>query len=201
MYTPANFKITDTSEAVAFMQRYSFATLISVSSGLPVATHLPFVVQEKYGKIYLSSHLAKANPQSTDLLNKTALVIFSEPHAYVSPKHYEKELNVPTWNYLAVHAYGKTIITHGEDAEMDALERMINYYDQEYSQQWAGLPYDYKSKLCKAITIFEIEVTDLQGKKKLSQNRSETDRQNIIVAFTNSADYNERVIAEYMHKE
>ncbi|MBS7565251.1 FMN-binding negative transcriptional regulator [Mucilaginibacter sp. Bleaf8] len=201
MYTPKHFQITDTSEAVAFMQRYSFATLISINDNLPIAAHLPFVVKEQEGKVILSSHLAKPNPQSDDLTHGTALVIFAEPHAYIAPKHYEKELNVPTWNYLAVHAYGKPVSVNDEHQQLKALEEMISYYDADYLQQWAGLPIEYKLKLCKGITVFEMEVTDLQGKKKLSQNRSAIDKQSITTALSNSSNDNEKIIAEYMRKE
>src|SRR4051812_31118567 len=88
MYTPKHFLITDTQEAVSFMQRYSFATIVTVNNGVPSATHLPFVVSQQGDQIVLTSHFAKANPQSTEILNGRPLVIFAEPHAYISPKHY-----------------------------------------------------------------------------------------------------------------
>ena len=92
MYTPRPFELTDTNEAVAFIQRYSFGTLISVIDGEPVATHLPFVIKQYDDQVIISSHLAKPNVQSQHLLNGTSLVIFTEPHAYIAPKHYEQEL-------------------------------------------------------------------------------------------------------------
>jgi transcriptional regulator len=92
MYTPKHFELTNTSEAVAFMQRYSFATLINVIDDLPVATHLPFVITHNGDQVILSSHLAKPNVQAQHLLAGTSLVIFTEPHAYIAPKHYETTL-------------------------------------------------------------------------------------------------------------
>jgi len=201
VYIPKHFHIGDTSEAVSFMQRYSFATLVNVSNGLSVATHLPFLVEQQGDDVILSSHLAKANQQSDDLLNGKSLVIFTEPHAYIAPKLYEKELNVPTWNYIAVHAYGHAQLVEDEVEQLNELERMISFYDTDYLAQWSGLPLDYKLKLCKGIAMFNIKVTDLQGKKKLSQNRTDTDQQSIINAFSNSADVNEHTIADYMAKE
>ncbi|WP_342648671.1 FMN-binding negative transcriptional regulator [Mucilaginibacter sp. CSA2-8R] len=198
MYIPKHFNISDIGEAVNFMQRYSFATLINVSGGLPVATHLPFVVEQHDERVVLYSHLAKANTQSADLLSGNSLVIFTEPHAYIAPKLYEKELNVPTWNYLAVHAYGQVQLVEDETEQLRELERMITYYDAGYLKQWSGFPLEYKLKLCKGIVLFKITVTDLQGKKKLSQNRTDTDRQSIISAFSHSTDANEQTIADYM---
>jgi transcriptional regulator len=183
------------------MERYSFATLVNVSGGAPVATHLPFLVEQRGDEIILSSHLAKANHQSEDLLNGKSLVIFTEPHAYIAPKLYAKELNVPTWNYIAIHAYGEAHIVENEAEQMQELGRMISFYDTEYLKQWSGLPLEYKLKLCKGIVMFKIKVSDLQGKKKLSQNRNDIDRESIINAFKHSTDLNEQTIAEYMVKD
>ena len=183
------------------MKQYSFATLINVVDNVPVATHLPFLIKQEGDQVILSSHLAKANPQSDHITSGTSLIIFTEPHAYISPQHYEKELNVPTWNYIAVHAYGETKVVDDEAQQLVALEEMIASYDTAYLQQWAGIPMDYKLKMCKAIVVFDITVTDLQGKKKLSQNRTDADRESIIKAFANSADANEQVIGEYMQAE
>jgi transcriptional regulator len=198
MYIPSFNKFPDQQEAVAFMQRYSFATIISVKDGLPVATHLPFLVKEKDDKIILSSHFAKANPQSADIIGTTALVIFTEPHAYISPKHYEKVESVPTWNYLAVHAYGKCTLLDGEQNKAGVLQEMIQHYDAGYLEQWNSLPNDYKQKMMNGIVAFEIVVGDLQAKKKLSQNRAETERENIINDLSKAQDSNEKEIAEYM---
>ncbi|WP_311947679.1 FMN-binding negative transcriptional regulator [Mucilaginibacter terrae] len=201
MYTPKHFELTDVAEAVAFMKQYSFATLINVNGNIPEATHLPFLIKQEGEQVILSSHLARANPQAEYIAKGTSLIIFTEPHAYIAPTHYEKELNVPTWNYIAIHAYGEAKIVTDEVAQLKALEEMIASYDAAYLQQWAGLPIDYKLKLCKAIVVFNITVTDLQGKKKLSQNRNDADRESIIKAFSQSKDFNEQVIGEYMRKE
>lgn len=201
MYTPKHFELTDVAEAVAFMKQYSFATLVNSNADIPEATHLPFLIKQEGAKAVLSSHLAKANPQAEYIDNGKSLVIFTEPHAYIAPAHYEKELNVPTWNYIAIHAYGEAKIVTDETAQLKALEDMIASYDTAYLQQWADLPMDYKLKMSKGIVVFDIEVTDLQGKKKLSQNRNDVDREAIIKAFSQSKDMNELVIGEYMRKE
>ncbi len=146
------------------------------------------------------SHFAKANPHSAQILDKVSLVIFTEPHAYITPKLYEKEESVPTWNYIAVHAYGKAVIIESEEQKAELLQHTIEQYDANYLEQYQKLPSDFKSKMMKGIVAFEIEVTDLQAKKKLSQNRSEIEKENIINSLSQSSDTNEKEIAVYMQK-
>jgi len=198
MYIPGFNSFTDGQEVVAFMQRYSFATIVTQINGLPVATHLPFLVKVDGDKLLLQAHFAKANPQWKEIEGYISLVIFTEPHAYISPVNYEKAENVPTWNYIAVHAYGKAQILDSVEQKTELLKHTINTFDSAYLQQWEGLSEQYKSKMMNGIVAFEIEVTDLQAKKKLSQNRSELERENIITSLGKSHDTNEREIAAYM---
>jgi len=198
MYIPSFNKFEDLQQVVAFMQRYSFATIVTVKDGTPTATHLPFIIKQQDNKIIVSSHFAKANPQSSDINNTGALVIFTEPHAYISPKNYEKDTNVPTWNYLAVHAYGKCTLLDGEEKKDALLKEMIDFYERDYQQQWDSLPADYKSRMMNGIVAFEMVVNDLQAKKKLSQNRSDVERENIIQILSQSKKPNEQDIADYM---
>jgi len=200
MYTPSFNSFTDRQGIIAFMQRYSFATIVTQIDGLPVATHLPFLVKDGGDKILLQAHFAKANPQWKELGGNTSLVIFTEPHAYISPNNYEKAENVPTWNYIAVHAYGKAQILDSVEQKTEILKHTINAFESTYLQQWDALPEQYGSKMMNGIVAFEIEVTDLQAKKKLSQNRSEKEIENIINSLEKSADTNEREIAAYMSK-
>ena len=198
MYTPKHFQLSDEQEAISFMQRYSFATIVTATDNVPFATHIPFLVEKRCDQIILASHFAKANPQASEIVGKDILVIFTEPHAYISPKYYEKETNVPTWNYIAVHAYGKaTILPEGEQTA-GLLARMISNYEADYLTQWNGLPDEYKQRMMKGIVAFEIVVDDLQGKQKLSQNRSEVEQENIINALSKSNDTTEAEIARYM---
>ncbi|MBD1392184.1 FMN-binding negative transcriptional regulator [Mucilaginibacter glaciei] len=197
MYTPKYNQLTDHQQAVDFMRKYSFATIVTVANGLPTATHLPFVVEQRDDQIVLISHFAKANHQAVEIFECTPLVIFTEPHAYISPTHYEKEQNVPTWNYIAVHAYGKATRV---DNAAQVLEKTIDFYEAAYLTQWNSLPQEYKTKMMNGIVAFEIMVDDFQGKSKLSQNRSSIERENIVTAFAASNDRNERDIAAYMQK-
>lgn len=198
MYIPKINLSTDIEEIVAFMKRFSFATIITVKNNLPIATHLPFVISIQDNNIILTSHFARANEQWEDIENNENLVIFSEPHAYISPKNYDKELSVPTWNYISIHAYGKGKLITETDNIFKVLESIIDYYDTSYRQQWDNLPEDYRLKMSKGIVAFEILVTNLQAKKKLSQNRTVPEQQKIISALSKSNDHNEQLIAEYM---
>ena len=198
MYIPKNFLVTDQQEAIGFMQRYSFATLVTVSNGIPSATHLPFLVTLRGKEVILSSHFAKANPQASEILEGNPLVIFTEPHAYISPKHYEQVNSVPTWNYIAVHAYGKATLLESVEKKVALLEQTIRFYEAEYFGQCENLPNDFKLKMMQGIVGFEIVVSDLQGKKKLSQNKSEKERDNIIEGLSNQPDTASKEIAGYM---
>ncbi|MFN8349394.1 MAG: FMN-binding negative transcriptional regulator [Spirosomataceae bacterium] len=200
MYIPKINLTTDKAEITAFMQAFSFATVITAKDNFPTATHLPFVVSVKDDTLILTSHFAKANEQWQDIENNNVLVIFSEPHAYISPKNYDQELNVPTWNYIAVHAYGQGKLITETAKALEVLETTIDNYENTYRNQWDTFPEDYKLRMAKGIVAFEIIVTDVQAKKKLSQNRTETEQKKIIDTLSESKDANARLIAEYMKR-
>ncbi|MBX3241607.1 MAG: FMN-binding negative transcriptional regulator [Chitinophagaceae bacterium] len=201
MYIPKINLATDRGEIVEFMKQFGFATIITAKDSFPVATHLPFVISVKDDNMVLISHFARANEQWKEIENNKVLVIFSEPHAYISTKNYDKELNVPTWNYISVHAYGQGKILTETKQVINLLETTIDNYEASYRQQWERLPEEYKLKMSKGIVAFEILVTELQAKKKLSQNRSDSERQRIIDTLSKSNDSNEQSIAEFMQKE
>ena len=198
MYIPSFNSFTERQDIIAFMQRYSFASIVTVIDGKPEATHLPFLVKEENDKLILRSHFAKANPQAKSITESDSLVIFTEPHAYISPSNYETEKVVPTWNYIAVHAYGKATLLQSIEQKAELLKHTINTFEAGYFKQWEGLPEDYKLKMMNGIVAFEIEVTDLQAKKKLSQNRTGVEKDNIINSLEKSTDTNERELAAYM---
>jgi transcriptional regulator len=198
MYIPNQFAATDTVELLAFMKHYSFATIVTAKDNVPLATHLPFAVSTREDKVILTSHFAKANTQWRQIVDRVNLVIFSEPHAYISPTHYDNEQSVPTWNYVAVHAYGAATIINDRDQAFEALEKMIDTYEEGYRKQWADLSQDYKLRMLNGIVPFDIVVTDLQGSKKLSQNKTEQEQQRIIDTLSASTDSTARQIADYM---
>lgn len=201
MYIPKVNLMTDRTEIVEFIKRFSFATLITSKDNFPTATHLPFVVTIKGDNIILTSHFAKANEHWQDIENDSVLVIFSEPQAYISTRNYDKEVNVPTWNYISIHAYGQGKLITETEKIFEILEKTIDNYETSYRQRWDSFPEDYKLKMSNGIMAFEIIVTDLQAKKKLSQNRAETEQRKIIDTLSKSSDTNEKLIAEYMKEE
>lgn len=200
MYIPSTNQMNDRPEIVDFMRRFSFATIISTKQGTPVATHLPFVTEDREGTLVLISHFARANDHWKYIENQTVLVIFTEPHAYISTAHYDKLLNVPTWNYVAVHAYGTVALMDGYEKTVAILEKTIDNYESAYQSQWNDFPDEYKMRMSKGIVAFELTVSDLQAKQKLSQNRSESEKQRIMAALAQSEDTNGKLIADFMQK-
>ena len=198
MYIPKFFEETDQKKLLAFMREFNFATLITSENDFPFATHLPFIIEKRAEKIFLLAHLARANLHWQQFESNEILVIFQAPHAYVSPLLYEKLENVPTWNYIAVHAYGRAKLFPPVE-NLRLLEKQVKAFDQKYFQtNWQKISDDYKINLAKGVVAFEIEVTDLQGKKKLNQNKTGKDAQNVIEAFEKSDSENEQLIAKYM---
>lgn len=198
MYTPGLYQFQDQQEMLQFMKHYSFATIITVKDNVPIATHLPFSIDQVADQIILSSHFGAANEQAKYIEENTSLVIFSEPHAYISPSHYDKHESVPTWDYIAVHAYGKCRVITDEAIKIKMLEQMIHTYEKEYMQQWDTLSDKFKTGMMKGIVAFELEVTDLQGSKKLSQNKTVAERERIIQHLEHSTASVEQELAKHL---
>ena len=198
MYISKANQVFDKSEMVSFMKRFSFATIVSTVDQIPQATHLPFTVMYEDGIITLDAHFAKANPHWKIIENQKALVIFAEPHAYISPKHYDKIESVPTWNYYAVHAYGDcTLVTDRAEAIL-SLENMIMTYEADYKAQWDSLADGFKDKMLHGIVAFRMTVTEIQASQKMSQNKTVHEQERIISTLKASDQSTENTMAEYM---
>jgi len=198
MYTPDHFKIENKSEIISFVNEYSFATIITVKNNYQSSTHLPFIVKEENNELYLISHFAKANEQWKELDSNKVLVIFSEPHAYISPKNYDTEKNVPTWNYVSVQMYGDGIVVDSVEETVEILKETILTYESNYLAQWDSLPDTFKSNLIRGIVAFKIKVTDIQAKKKASQNRSDFEKKKIQETLSKSENELERKMANFI---
>ncbi len=201
MYIPPYYKENDEQKLIEFMQTYNFAILISTNDSNMCATHLPFVIEKRGEKIILVCHMAKANPQWQLFTLNEVLVIFQGPHAYISPTHYEKEQNVPTWNYIAVHATGKTKLISKPSEVIALMEKTINHFEKQFYKQWKNLSTEYVNGMLKAIVAFEIEVTKLEGKFKLSQNKTKNEQQNIVESLEKSDDTIQNEISKEMKKK
>lgn len=191
MYRPAIFQEDDVETLVAFMRANSFATLVSISEGIPCASHIPLVVTVEADVVKLTGHLARQNPQWQAFATAESLAIFTGPHAYISPTLYEKHESVPTWNYIAVHAYGMPRLLTFEDAPeaMDTMiESMVDTYEARYKDHWHSLSQRFREGMMQGIIGFEMTVTRLEGKYKLSQNKSLRDQQHISESLRQSPD-------------
>jgi transcriptional regulator len=200
MYVPKIYAETEKEAIVAFMRQYSFATIVTVNNGFQSANHLPFVITEHGDELMLTSHFAKSNTQWQAVTNGQVLVIFNEPHAYISPGLYNSKLSVPTWNYMAVHAYGMARIIVDENEVTAALEEMIQAFEPNYKKQWDEIPGTWKSHQTSGIVVFKIKVTSLQAKKKLSQNKREDERIRIAASLSGSWRETDKAIADLMTK-
>lgn len=192
MYIPPQFREEDSEKLLEFMQANSFATLVSVLDGVPFASHIPLVVtvDQEHDTIKLIGHLAKANPHWQAFGVGESLAIFSGAHAYVSPSLYEQQQNVPTWNYIAVHAYGTVtpiVWTAAPEAMHGMINGMIASYEPAYQAQWDTLSDTYRHGMMQGIVGFELLVARLEGKYKLSQNRSLMDQHRVAQALGQSA--------------
>jgi transcriptional regulator len=201
MYLPPHFQVTEPAKLVEAMRRYSFATLITHADGAPFATHLPLIYREQPRTPgTLIGHVARANPQWQHFAaGAETLAIFHGPHAYVSPSWYATELAVPTWNYIAIHAYGVPRVIDDEAWVEALVDELVQIYESSQPQPWANqLPREFKTKLLKAIVGFEMPLTRIEGKFKLSQNRPPDDVAGVIAALNGSPHADGRAIAEAM---
>ena len=191
MYIPKAFREDDINTLHKLMREYGFATLITQHEGVPFATHLPFILHPQPGPYgTLLAHMERANPQWHDFVDEQeVLVIFQGPHAYVSPSWYEVELSVPTWNYAVVHAYGIPRLIEDQVKLYNLLKSLIHTHEAHFEKPWPfNLPDDYLQKMMHGIVGFEIEIARLEGKFKLSQNRTSIERENVIAALQESRD-------------
>jgi len=204
MYIPKPNKLDDKTDIFDLMESSSFATVVTIDDvGLPFATHVPVVLDRTHGPNgMLISHIARANPQWKHFSNgQEILVIFSGPHAYVSPSWYASNYNVPTWNYMAVHAYGRPKIVENQIRLQQMLTALVATYEQNLSPEWKVDWSDERNQnMMQAIIGFEIEITQLEGKSKLSQNKSVADQQGVVDALRQSPDTAVTQVAEEMAK-
>ncbi|MDQ3327293.1 MAG: FMN-binding negative transcriptional regulator [Chloroflexota bacterium] len=205
MYIPRHNRVEDDEPLFALMERFSFATLVTVQDGAPLATHLPFVLDRARGEHgTILGHMARGNGQWRSFTAEAeALVIFQAEHAYISPSWYEHHPSVPTWNYMVVHAHGTPRIVDAHDRITTSLRQLVEQHERGFTEPWDmdALPDDYVAKMVRGIVAFEIPITRLAGKFKLSQNRSVADRQRVVEALAGSGDAVDRGLADAMLRD
>jgi len=203
MYIPEHFQENGRERLIAFIRDHSFGLLVSNRDGLPFASHLPFLLEAGAdGDARLLGHMARANAQWRSFENgDPVLAIFQGPHAYVSPSWYLSP-GVPTWNYAVVHVYGRTRLIDDAQVTRALLERLTAVHESRSAQPWklsaAEAQYD---RLLDAIVGFEIQITDIQGKFKLSQNRPAQDRREVIERLRKAGSACDVALADLMEVE
>jgi transcriptional regulator len=201
MYIPELYKNENEEEITTFLRNNSFGILVNLLDGQLWATHIPLELEEnESGKKLLYGHISKDNPQWKGFQsNADILAIFSGPHSYISSSWYEKE-NVPTWNYIAVHVYGKIKIIEGDDV-IASLKRLTDKYEQN-SKNPVRLE-DLSEKTMRqvaGIVAFEIEIDRIEAVKKMSQNRNERDYSNIVSELEKTDDAASKEVVAIMKK-
>lgn len=203
MYVPPAFRVDDLAELHATMREARLANLVTTTAEGLIATPLPlFMVPDEgpYGTLY--GHLARANPQWQRPPVAEAMALFMGPDAYVSPSWYPSKREhgkvVPTWNYVAIHAYGPAEFIDDADRLLNLVTRLTNLYEQPRAEPWAvtDAPDAFIRAQLKGIVGLRLPITRLEGKRKMSQNRSEPDRQGVATALATSNRPEERDAAK-----
>jgi len=207
MYIPRQFREDDPAVLQEFMRQNNFAVLVTHQGDDLHASHLPFMVDPSRGEHgALLAHMARANDQWPDFANyvvtSETLVIFQGPHAYITPSWYESTpTNVPTWNLTAVHAYGVPRIIEDHDEMYAMLKRLVGTHEDSRDQPWQIESSDeYVHKMIAAIVGFEIPIARLEGKFKLSQNRTQIDQAHVIEGLSASGSSQDAEVAALMRE-
>ena len=200
MYSPSYNRLEDRAELLEFMRANSFAVLVTGTGGTLHASHLPVMVHDHGQDIVIDSHMAKNNAQWKEFFDDEVMLIFAGPHAYVSPRWYEERERVPTWNYAAVHAYGTPRVVEDRNKKYASQRRLIEALDPKWLPQFDALRQDYVDRMLDGIVNFQIAVTRLDTRWKLSQNRSRREQELIAAELEKSNDSVERALAALTRK-
>ncbi|AKA33867.1 FMN-binding negative transcriptional regulator [Flagellimonas lutaonensis] len=200
MYIPLHYKNENFTEVKDFLAQNSFGILVNQVDKRPWATHIPLELEkDSFGDDVLVGHLAKANPQWKSFGDEQeVLCIFNGPHAYVSSSWYKEE-EVPTWNYIAVHVYGKLTILD-EKATMEALHRLVDKHEKDSDKPISLHNMSPKTlRQVKGVVGFQIKITEIQAAYKLSQTRPEDHA--TIVARLRERGVTESEIARHIREQ
>lgn len=197
MYIPAPFRVEDTRRLHEIIETCSFATLVTAADEVPFATHVPLLLEQRADGPVLLGHVARANPHWRAFDGRRqSLAIFHGPHAYVSPSWYRTHPSVPTWNYIAVHAYGPPRLHDDETWVAHLLDRLVMKYESGLPEPWsADLPDAFRRKMIRAVVGFEIPVERIEGKFKLGQNKPVEDQARVVQVLGSAEDSTTRALA------
>ena len=203
VYLPPAFTENRPEVLIAHIERYDFGLLVGFGDAGLVASHVPFLIERAGDRLHLQGHLARPNPQVADLARGgEVLAVFHGPHAYISPTWYMTGPSVPTWNYADVHAYGTVRLVEDDEWLRRFLVRLSERHEAGNPVPWRmqDLPDPYAQAMLKGIVGFDIAVSRLEGKYKLSQNRPAADRHRVIDALEAQKDGEPREIARLMRE-
>ena len=200
MYSPPYNRNEDRAELLEFMRANSFVLLVTGTGGQLHASHLPAQVRGDGDQIVLDMHMARNNAQWKEFFDDEAMVVFSGPHAYVSPRWYEEKERVPTWNYAAVHAYGTPRLIDERAAKHANQRQLVAMLDPDWLPKFDALRPQYVEQMLEGIVNFEIAVTRLETRWKLSQNRSRREQELIAAQLEKSRRSEERDLAALTRK-
>ncbi|WP_296740726.1 FMN-binding negative transcriptional regulator [Mesorhizobium sp.] len=202
MYIPPAFRDDDKESIIATIRAARLATLVTATADGLLATPLPLLFDEsdgEHGVIY--GHVAKANPQWRTPALGDGLAMFMGPDAYVTPSWYETKREsgkvVPTWNYVAVHAYGPVEFFEDADRLLEVVTRLTNRHEGERALPWAvsDAPPDFIQAQLRGIVGLRMPITRLEGKRKMSQNRNAADRTGVVAGLSESERASDREVA------
>ena len=196
MYSPSYNRLEDRVELLAFMRANNFPVLVTGTGGTLHASHLPALIGRTEPGLVLDMHMARNNPQWQEFFDdQEVMVVFSGPHAYVSPRWYEEAERVPTWNYAAVHAYGVPAVIQDREKRYQSQRRLVASLDPQWLPKFDALRPAYVEQMLNGIVNFEIAVTRLETRWKLSQNRTRREQELIAAELDKSQDSAERALA------
>ncbi len=197
MYIPKLYREEDREKILEFLRANNFPALITYNGEKPIATHLPVeVLQGEDDALTILAHISRANPQWKSFGEQEVLLIFQGAHTYISPRWYD-HVNVPTWNYMMVHVYGKVRLVEGDDL-YSLMSRLVQKHEVNTSYSLEGLPEDFVKKEMKGIVGLAVDVTRIEASYKLSQNRNDADQENIIHELEERGDDQSAGVAEGM---
>ena len=202
MYVPSHFAEDDPAILHGLIRDYSFGLLVSVIDGAPFASHLPFLLDSEAGPHgTLVAHMARANPHWRAFAEGAeSMVVFQGPHAYITPSWYAPGNNVPTWNYVAIHAYGVARVIDDPAATRAVPERLTALHEAGFADPWRLDDQDprFIDGMLQGIVAFEIPIARLEGKAKLSQNKTAADRAGVIAALAATGRADDQALAKMM---
>lgn len=201
MWTPRSFRVEDIRRLHDLVRSYPFGLLVSEDGGRLVGTHLPFMIESSGVQGTLLGHMARANPHWRSWSDESeVLAVFQGPHAYISPGWYRERVTVPTWNYAAVHAYGRPSLVHDPAQLRDMVTRLTRLYEPETGNWSPDEAEPVMDTELQAIVGFRIPIDRIEGKFKFNQNRSRSDQAGVVAALEGSEDPSRRGVAAIMRE-